>query len=198
MANTYFCDSETLGQYDNSIILSIAFLKEPENSENWNYKNIKNNKKEFFNEIKKNSLYIEIDKKEQAEAGRGVTKSTLEWWAKQGEEAKKVLRQEKAVSMMTAYKKIFEYFAKHNISKKDVVFSRRCFENKLWQHFCEVTLKQPTILEFYQWRDSSTLVWLLQDDFKFDFQKFPDLGLVTHNALSDCIIDFIKMKELGL
>lgn len=189
MANDFIIDMETLGKTDNSVILSIGILKCPEEP------------LYSITELAKLGMHIKLNRKQQLAVGRIVEKDTIEWWEQQGEAAKDVLSSLLLVDIVPAFYKIKSFCYENGFDKKNSrIWSRGLIDQRWWQSFVKSCQKyDPNIsdfLDFWIWRDVRTVLELLTGNVNgtIDFSD-TDPRIIKHNALCDCIIDFLRLQE---
>lgn len=183
--SNFFMDMETLGIKENSVILSIAVLSVPDDYKfNGDLNNVRNFGNVFYPNLK-----------EQRSLGRKVDKETVEWWSKQSNEAKKVFSNKNMMSCSDIYKTIKNFFDKNNFTENDIIWSRGLFEQKLWADFCD-TLQVNNFIPYYSWRDTRTVCDIFTGNSKANLDNYE--GLVVHNALDDCILDYIRLENILL
>jgi hypothetical protein len=201
MSNTFIFDTETLGRFDSSIILSLAIVKIPENDFNpiqryweWNPE-----KEEFIPE--ENWIYLKLERTEQAKLKRTICQETLDWWKTQKNPgALEVLSNKNVVPIAEAYKKVIQFLGRQKYTKNDIIFSRRLFESKLWENFCQsLSKKYNNIVNpilYWTYRDSATLCDFLGSDTNAGItaNNFPKF--VAHNALHDVFLDMMRILSL--
>lgn len=164
-------DLETLSTKTNATILTIGAVKfDPLANENV--------KKEF------DKLYIKIDLDSCDKLGLDVSESTLEWWAKQSEEAKaEAFSEGGRVDIREAFQQLrkFCFGATHvwsNGAAFDVVICETIFD--------KLGIAPPW--NFWQVRDVRTI---------FDLGIDPKRPKVTaHNALEDAIAQAICVQNV--
>ena len=187
MANDFIIDMETLGKSDNAVILSIGVLKCPEEP------------LYSITELAKNGMHIKLNRKQQLAVGRIVEKDTIEWWEKQGEAAKEVLSSLSLVDIVPAFYQIKSFCYENGFNKNSShIWSRGLIDQRWWQSFVKSCQKyDPNIsdfLDFWLWLDIRTLLTMLTGDGNGAISN-DDPRFIKHNALSDCIMDFLRIQE---
>jgi hypothetical protein len=181
-------DWETLSTKQNSIVLSLGAII------------IDSNK--TYTEISdfvdgENALYLKFNVSEQREAGRHISKSTLEWWKSQGESAKIVLTpSSKDVSYKIIPTELNKFFKRNDFSgSKFHAYSRGHFDYLILQDICD-ELKETCPVLFWNSRDIRTFVDVMIGSNRGKVPNFkPKENIVLHNSLHDCINDFFQMQE---
>lgn len=185
-----FVDCETLGKKEASIILSIGLIACPDD---YTMKS--------FKDAVYDGLYITLSKKEQYDLGRTVDQSTLDWWDKQGAEAKSVLNPSKTLSLKNFNQTVWGYLNSKGFNKKTAkIWSRGMIDAKWWHHLYDYTLPQvdPKAMnpfDFWMWRDTRTALELVHGD--PNGQPMNVLvkkdEFIKHNALHDAALDCWRM-----
>lgn len=135
-------DTETLGRYDDAVVLSVAAT-------------IADLTKSYtFDElVADRTFFIKLNVKEQAEAGRKVEKGTLEWWKDTSkwnsptEEARKVslypAKDGSEISMYKLAETIMMACHRMGVTPKSIDWcDRNLFDLKKVQHMIEITCNQ--------------------------------------------------------
>ena len=187
MATDFIIDFETLGTSDDSVLLSIGVLACP------------SEKTISIKDLLTNGLYIKFNREQQFKAGRKVDPYTLEWWEKQGDEAKNVLSSTNLTDIVKAQLKIRSFCFEHGFDKQNSrIWSRGMVDQRWWQSFCKTCQNyNPNInafLGFWLWRDVRTAMELLTGTTKGSIAD-DDPRFIKHNALSDCCMDFLRLQE---
>jgi hypothetical protein len=201
---TYIMDTETLGRFDSSIILSIAVLKVPDDPgfDPFEAYGGFDGKDPATFIPQENWIYLKLERSEQKELGRTVCPETMEWWKGQKDrEALEVLSNKGVLPCHEAWKSITKFLRSTGFTKDDVVFSRRLFESKLWEHFCKtLSGKYKDVfnpISYWQFLDPASICFLLGEDANngitiADFPKFH-----KHHALYDVFLDMLRLHLLA-
>lgn len=184
----FMFDVETLGKETNSVILSMAILYfNPEEELD-------------HNQLRENTLFIKLDAGDQVERlGRGVTKSTLEWWEKQCPVVrdKSLKRKSTDVRVEDGIELMREYANKHDPKNKDIVWARGGLD-QLVLDAMETKLGVASVFFYNRWRDVRTAVDLMTGSTtgycKVDHAGFnPDLHITKHDPVDDCVYDVMML-----
>ena len=181
-------DMETLGTSERAIILTIGVLCVPDNYEQDDPKELYNLGKLYhLNPIEQEKVY-----------NRTMNFSTIQWWSTQNPDVfKEQMNCENAMNLHRAVDDILHYLSKNglfNRDEKNIIWSRGLFEVKLWEGLIK-DLKYKDSIMFWQWRDSRTACDVLCGDPNGKIKELP--GLNKHDPLSDCILDYFRLKKLG-
>lgn len=183
----YFFDMETLGQTEDSVVLSIGI-----SCVNSEMKDL------TFDQRMKYGFYAKLNKSQQLPE-RTVDKSTIEWWNSQGDSAKSVMSSDHCVDVYTVYKQIMEYLHKTNYNAdEDIIWSRGLIDQRWWASLCNKTFSKygpvQDPLPFWRWRDTRTACDLLVGNPNGIVLNEPE-HFIKHNALCDAVMDSIRMHE---
>lgn len=188
MATDFIVDFETLGVTDDSVLLSVGILPCPDISGTYTVK-----------DLISSGLYIKFNREQQYKAGRKLDSNTLEWWEKQGDAAKIVLSNTNLHDIVKAQLTIRSFMFEHGFDKRESkIWSRGMIDQRWWQSFCMTcaTLDQNVndFLPFQNWRDIRTILEVLTGSTKGSIQD-DDPRFIKHNALSDCVLDYLRMQN---
>ena len=185
----FMFDIETLGIESNSVILSMACI----------YFDV--TKQQNYQELVDSAFFVKLDAKDQTERlGRTVTKSTLEWWAKQDPVIRSLAMDpsnddyvaENAIEALRIWSKQFPnndaatVWARGNLDQMAI----GSLEN-----VCKV----PPVFHFGRWRDVRTAVDLMTGSTNgyANIPDFDDSQVLKHDPRHDCAYD-IMMLMYGL
>jgi len=174
-----FFDIETLSTKNEAVVLSMGFV--PVDFEVCS----------TFQELVAGGLEVKMQVEEQVAAGREVERSTLDWWKKQGDSAKRVLTpREDDVQMKDFYESISSlgFIQKANWYAKGPHFDM-AITSSLFNDF---NIKEPW--GYNQVRDVRTaLEWAVGDTMPYDREKLISdgtlAGFINHNAVHDAAFD---------
>lgn len=184
----FMYDVETLGIESNSVILSMACIYfNPED-------------KPTFKQLVENAFFVKLNSKYQTEhLGRTVTKSTLEWWAKQPEMLKKQslipsanrdAMPNEAIDAMAEWSKQFPN------NEKCVVWARGNLD-QMCLGSMEDKLGREALFHFGRWRDVRTAVDVLTGSTNgycdVDHPEFNRDDVIKHNPIHDCAYDAMML-----
>lgn len=194
-----FIDLETLGKWDNSIILSlgITVLKDQVSLP-------ANNLEAYSKLVKEHTAEFKFDIKEQYGLGRRHDKSTLEWWQGQGESAKRILvATNQDHSVRELFHLVEAFLLSHNLSWKQLRwFDRNSFDMTKLQHLHDVTLGQGSNPPWdYQqvWEIATFLKFCSMTESRYgtiDPYKFEHPEFIYHSAGCDAALDALRFYRV--
>jgi len=169
-------DIETLGVVGGSVVLSIGYLEfDPRGND------------DFLGMLSKNTgLIYQLDVEEQLALGYKKDPDTVEWWEKQGEDAKKaVLEAEPTHDLLEALEDL-----KKRLLDVDDIWSYGPMDRDLLNYMSHKELGSD--LFFYRkYCDLRTLTKLME----FTWDEKPK-GMVKHNPLHDCVYQALAVQKL--
>lgn len=187
-------DVETLGKETNAVILSMACTYfEPA-------------ARPSFQELIDNTFFVKLNAEDQIKRHkRGITKSSLTWWGKQCEMAKKKSLYPSADDVLIEDGiEQFRTWAKQYDDGKSWVWARGNLDQMVLDSF-EETLGIEPVFYYNRWRDVRTAIDLLCGvdngycDVVYDgFDPF--LNILKHDPVYDCVYDAMMLlygKEKG-
>lgn len=185
--NMFIFDAETLSKKSTSVILSFACI----------YFNP--DEKPDHVKLKQDAFFVKFKAREQAEMGRHIGKTTLEWWVKQCENVKKksfLSDPERDVSFIEGY----ESFRKWVNEKNDPncwVWARGNLDQLVMDDIEEQLHIEP-VFKFNRWRDVRTAIDFLYSTttgyVDVDHPKFkPSLHVTKHDPVDDCVYDAMML-----
>jgi len=187
--DTVVFDMETTGTFPDTGILSIgmvAFNSEDELD---------------FQTLVDNGIELKLDIRSQIKRGRSVLPDTMEWWEKQGEAAKRVLKPLPTdLSLEEAYDRIQQFFDENGINNKKmrppVTFYCRspAFDLTILTNMCHM-LKRPQLIPHLAVRDVRTVIDVLTGSTDGYVSRKEREGFIKHNALHDSANDALQMYE---
>ena len=178
-----FFDFETLSTKSSAIVLSLGMIIVDEDE---TY---------TFEQLEKEGIEIKFDIASQRKLGRHVSSDTIDWWKKQGDNAKRVLAPSKEDKTLEELPQIMhEFFTRHNFDpKKNHAYCRGHFDYPIIQDIFEMIGKECPI-PFWNPRDIRTLIDCLTGS---KYGKVPNWKpspeTILHNALHDCINDYLQI-----
>lgn len=183
----FMFDVETLGIESNSVILSMACIYfNPE-------------EKPTFKQLVESAFFVKLDAKYQTEfLGRTVTKSTLEWWAKQPEMLKKqsLIPSSKDVHPSDAIDMMGEWAEQYPNNRKCTIWARGNLDQMVLGSM-EDRLKRDALFNFGRWRDVRTAVDILTGSTNgycnVDHPEFNRDHVLKHNPIHDCAFDAMML-----
>lgn len=194
-----FIDTETLGKWDDAVILTIGltFIKDKDNHST--------DMNELYSKLlKENSIEFKLDVRSQVEAGRKIEQGVFDWWKTQGDSAKCILKPlPDDIKVVNIFDVISAWLITNGLTWQTVrFFDRNAFDMKKLQHLFEVTLnlgKYPP----WDYQDVWEIATLLNfmDDGRYGFmppKEFNHPEFIYHSAKCDAALDairFIKMFQ---
>ncbi|MHB8123400.1 MAG: 3'-5' exoribonuclease domain-containing protein [Desulfuromonadaceae bacterium] len=184
-----FCyDVETCSTEDNAIVLSAALVWfDPEETDI------------TFDQLVERTLYVKFKAKEQAEAGRKVSKDTIEWWNKQGplikdlsfKPSKKDLTAAEGIGQIRAY-------IKEHGDKNSFVWARGSLDQRVTESLCKTFDLEP-IQNYNMWMDVRTAIRLLKETSKVngycDIPNFNYDVVFKHSPIDDIALDVLMLVQ---
>lgn len=182
-------DVETLGKESSAVILSMACVYfDP-------------TKKPSPDEMRETAFFAKFNAKDQMERlGRTMTRSSLDWWAKQCDNVKAISFKpsdndvliEDGIEAMRVWSKTFP------LHDKCWVFARGNLDQLVLDSIEEKLGIEPVFF-FNRWRDVRTAIDLLKGTTsgycKVDYPGFdPYLHITKHNPIDDCIYDAMMLQ----
>ena len=186
MTKQFCVDVETLGIESTCVVLSAAMVWfDPAET------------KVTYEELVDRALYIKFDSKEQLEMGRSKTKSTIEWWQKQGKEIQKLclFPSPKDLKADEGIRRMKNYIAEHG-SKQSLFWQRGVLDQMSLESLCRSIEAEP-ITQYNMWMDLRTAIRLLKETSNpggycpipdFDFNK-----IQKHNPIDDIAADVLML-----
>jgi hypothetical protein len=182
-------DVETLGKKSDAVILSMGCI----------YFDPK--KKPTPEELRKTAFFVKLDANDQIKRlHRTITKSSVDWWAKQCENVRKKsflpsktdIKIEDGHEMMRAWSKSFAE------SKSAWVWARGNLDQLVLDDL-EEQLSLDPVFTYNRWRDVRTAVDFLTNSSNgyctVDYPGFdPDIHITKHDPVDDCIYDAMMLN----
>jgi hypothetical protein len=190
MSKVAVVDIETLAIETNAVILSCGICI------------VDITKTEPFKDIVLNGINIYFDQTTQKEKGRTASKSTLEWWEKQGEKAKDCIDNDNKIQIRDFYG-VFDKFCTdvglgdspyHTDRKKLRWFARGPHFDiaKLESMFSDFNVTPPW--KYYNVRDIRT--WLECNGLPDNLKLIKPPEMIPHNSLHDAAFDGWMMQQV--
>jgi hypothetical protein len=180
-------DIESLGVESNSAVLSVGMV----------YFNP--DKKPSYEDLLNDSLFLKLNAKDQIDRlGRTVTKSTLDWWAKQHEFVRQCSFDPKSTDIKAedAFDKIYEYMAKYPKSESATMWARGSLDQLAIDSLARKCDK-PEITHFAFWRDVRTavdcLVGTKNGYCNVEHPTFQSHNVIKHHPTHDCAYDAMML-----
>ena len=158
-----FCfDVETLSTESNCVILSCAMTYIGDLDANTGHDNLT----EIYKDLLENkTLYIKFLAKEQIDAGRHVSKDTLEWWKKQDPEIRALAFNptKEDVTADVGVRRIKDFMRKWGYDGKNTtVWIRGFLDQMAFESMCSTFELEP-FTHYSNWRDVRTAIDLLAE-----------------------------------
>lgn len=134
-----------------------------------------------------------------AELGLRPSKDTMDWWAKQGTEAQKVLKATDKVEIEDCLDAFTKWCIDSGCDRNTQIFIRAShFDWVIYENLMRLTNKDGFYpLSHWNVRDVRTVCDIVYQNKRGYMpgskEKFAELGLTEHNALDDCIKDYIQV-----
>lgn len=190
MSGFFALDTETLGTEEKSVILSVAIC----------YIDLDTVSKlspiQIIEYVRKKSLFVKLDAKEQLDMGRVSNKSTLDWWKEQNQTAKvkSLLPSAEDIKAADAINQIKEYIKKYN-GKTKHIFERGSMDEFVLKSLCKM-LGAADITNFGNWRDFRTAIDVLYGS-SFGYCAVEGVNMETdickHDPVDDIAFDVAMM-----
>ena len=184
----FMFDVETLNKNSSSVILSMACIHFDPDA------------KPSPETLRKDSIFIKFDAQEQIKQyKRSVSKSTIDWWAKQCENAriKSFKPSDIDVSAKNGLEQLSKWANTYGNDKKKWVWARGNLDQSVLDSLCDDVEIEP-VFEYHRWRDVRTAVDFLYNTengyCKIEYPGFDSFLHVTkHNPVDDCILDVMMI-----
>jgi hypothetical protein len=185
----FIFDVETLGKKSDAVILSMACI------------HFDPSKKPTPEELRKTAFFVKLDANDQIKRlRRSITKSSVDWWAKQCENVRKKsflpsdfdVKIEDGHEMMRIWSKSFPE------SKSSWVWARGNLDQLVLDDL-EEQLSLDPVFAYNRWRDVRTAVDFLTNSSNgycsIDYPGFnPDIHITKHDPVDDCIYDAMMLN----
>lgn len=188
--NAVIFDFETLSQDQiNGVVVSMAMLTFSETR-------FVGDLAYTFDELVKNTHLIKFNVEEQVKKfGRKIDKSTLEWWNKQGEYAKKQLTpSEEDVSISELYQ---FFIINKRVNVKKVYTRGNTFDPIIMEHILK-QFDRPMPYEWWEVRDTRSLIEGLSWGTNLNNSFMPPNceSFIHHDPRHDIALDVMRMQTL--
>ena len=182
----FIFDVETLGVESNAVVLSAALIHfDPE-------------KRPTYQDLLNDACFVKFSAKEQAQMGRTVSKSTLEWWKEQHEYTRKVSFDPSREDMTAenGVKALQDYMAKFPNAEKQTMWARGSLDQLVIDSLC-VKLGMQEITGYNMWRDVRTAVDIMfgttNGYVEVDHPLFKRHEVIKHHPVHDCALDAMQL-----
>lgn len=188
----FMFDIETLGIESTTVVLSAGII----------FFNPEKDKDISYNELVGRGLFVKFDAQEQIkEYGRTVSKSTLEWWEKQGKWQKDnaLIPSDNDVSVNKGFNRIHSYIDK-NMKQNNmtwdntIIWARGSLDQMAIDSLANKAVIQP-IAYFNKWRDVRTAVDLLtgSNNGYCEVDNLNMSDVYKHHPVHDCAYDILML-----
>lgn len=192
MSNGFFVyDVETIGIESTAVVLSAAFVYcDPDD--------LSEDNEEAYAQLLKQSVFVKFKAKEQAEAGRTITKSCLDWWERQVDivKAKSFYpNKELDLSMYDGMTALRKWFTKYPDSKNMPVWARGGLDQMTTESICRLVDFEPFI-NYNSFRDVRTALDLIYDKSVGGYVEIPNFDqyqVIKHDPVHDCAYDALQL-----
>jgi hypothetical protein len=183
----FMFDVETLGTESTSVILSMACIYfNPED-------------KPSYQQLVDSAFFVKFNAKEQIQNHkRSVSKSTLEWWAKQPKETQATSFKPDPfdVSATEGIDQFHLWVKNFSDYKKSTIWARGNLD-QLILHSLENATQRDNIFPFWLWRDVRTAVDLLSGSNNgycdVEYPGFNSNMVIKHDPIHDCAFDAMQL-----
>lgn len=177
-------DLETLDTNPNGVILSLGIVMFDITAAN------------TFEELVAQGFNIYFDQKQQIEADRSISDDTVDWWERQGDEAKECLNNPHQVSCENLHKYLAAFYTsmgKKPNPKTCRWFSRGHFDASFLENFCRTFEIDPPY-KFWTWRDSRSYLDGAGIGTRNEKIEKPK-ELIPHNSHHDAAFEAMMLQQ---
>ena len=182
----FMFDVETLGVESNAVVLSAAMIHfDPE-------------MRPTYQDLLDNACFVKFNVKEQADVGRSVSKSTLEWWKEQHDYVKKVSLNPSREDMTVenGMQKFYDYMAKIPNASQQTMWARGSLDQLVIDSLA-VKFGLEEITGYNMWRDVRTAVDIMYGSsngyVEVDHPLFQRHEVIKHHPVHDCALDAMML-----
>ena len=186
----FMFDIETLGVESTTVILSAGIIHfDPEMDTEISY-----------NDLCQRGLFVKFNAKDQVKRlDRTISKSTLDWWNKQGQwqQESSLVPSESDLLAEDGIKAIHKYINKYMGGKKwdtESIWARGSLDQMAIDSLCNKAGVDP-IAPFNRWRDMRTAIDMLYGTSN-GYCKVQDLSMdevAKHHPVPDCALDILML-----
>jgi hypothetical protein len=154
-------------------------------------------------QLRDNGFYCNVRTEEQLELGLKPNKETLKWWLSQGPDAQKVIGAKDKITVQECLELFNSWCELSGINQNTKTWIRAPhFDMIIFENLQNKIYGSSEHYPFNHWkvRDVRTAIDLL---YGVDNGYAPnardliaDAGLIEHNALDDCIKDYLQMNQM--
>lgn len=181
----FMFDIETLGVESTALILSASIIHfDPEENPT-------------YDSLLSKALFVKFNAKEQADAGRTIDKSTLEWWRGQHEYVRKIslLPSGDDVSVVDGLTAIREYIKNYRKKGDETFWARGSLDQMGIDSLCKA-FDQPLLTRYNNWRDVRTAIDCLRETARDGYCEVPNFdreNVIKHHPTHDCAYDIMML-----
>jgi hypothetical protein len=179
-------DIETCGVESCAVILSVGCVKF-----DLDLKEREPDPNNAFQSLLNSSFFVALDVREQRAKGRTIEPDTMDWWKQQAEiPRKKSLNVPTRTPVLDGLNGIAEY-----CKGETVIWQRGTLDQVLYDSLCKQYGISP-IVNFNQWMDFRTAIYLLKDTARNGYCKVPGFDtyqVVKHDPVHDAALDVIQL-----
>ena len=152
--------------------------------------------------LRQSGFYRNIDAIHQVkDLGLSPSDSTVKWWSEQGTEAQKVLKAADKISIEQTIHEFNEWCTENKVTHNTLVWLRAPhFDYVIYDNLVKKT-GLNTYEPFSHWkvRDTRTacdMIYSTNRGYPPNYKQLEkDYGITKHNALDDCIFEYMLMKD---
>ena len=182
----FIFDIESLGVESTAVVLSAALIHfDPE-------------KRPTYQDLLDTACFVKFDAKEQAQLGRTVSKSTLDWWKGQHEYTRKVSFDPSYTDVTAAVgiRILYDYMTKFPNSDKQTMWARGSLDQLVIDSLTNKLDMEP-LTGYHMWRDVRTAVDILYGTtngyVEVDHPLFKRHEVIKHHPVHDCALDAMQL-----
>ena len=184
-------DIETLDTESSAVVLSIGLVP------------FETKLPLSMHKLREKSFFVKLNAVEQqSKYKRSVSKDTLDWWAKQPEEAKvrSLYPSSEDLSVEDGLFALQEYFLSHGGTKNSMIYTRGAFDSMITESLCKAAGAKP-LVPYYGFLDIRTFIHCMYPKSQrgyvpIDMNICPDYDekiLIGHCPVDDCVRDICQM-----
>jgi hypothetical protein len=193
-----FCDTETMGTAENSIVLDLSLVA------------VDFNKRLDYTaeELIENGIKWKFDVQEQKTRSRIVAPETIEWWSQQSKEIRRrcVMPSDKDISIYSVLPLIHQWVDEQGFTNRAGkehnfwLMTRGELEPKLFHRLysdCGMIAQKDAFYDYNRWRDIRTALHFMigAENGYIDIPITEHLKEQKHDSLIDCVIDTMMLQE---
>jgi hypothetical protein len=182
----FIFDVETLGVESTAVVLSAALIHfDPE-------------KRPTYQDMLDNACFVKFSVKEQADAKRTMSKSTMQWWGEQHKYVKQVsfMASNDDMSVVDGVGYLTNYMNKHDPNREQTMWARGSLDQLVIDSLC-VQFDMQELTGYNRWRDVRTAVDILYGTdngyCEVDHPLFERHNVIKHHPVHDCALDAMQL-----